>query len=333
MCILGGSYINNRQGYARKRTLKLAGYFLVGLKVPRPFSKPPTTRIEQLQLLKQRGMTIADDQQALHWLAHVNYYRMRAYWLPFESDRKTHRFFPGTDMQVVIDLYVFDRELRLLVLDAIERLEVSIRAHWAYQMAHAHGPHGHLDSALARNTVFWQKNLDQLQKEVQRSEEPFIQHFGQAYAEPLAPVWVCCEVMSLGLLSRWYGNLKSAQTRRLIAGSYGLDEAVLESWLHHLTYLRNICAHHSRLWNRELTIVPMLPRSKPAVLRGQMQPANRRIYNALLMLKYLMDVIAPGHRWHARLKNLIASHSVNTAAMGFPADWVERTIWAESKSA
>lgn len=296
----------------------------------RPFTKPPTTYAQQVELLQARGMQVDDPASVAFYLQHINYYRLGAYWLPFEADHGSHRFQPGTRFDQVLNLYIFDRELRLLVLDAIERIEVSIRAQWAYQMAHCHGPHGHLEPTLARNRGHWQTNLDKLTKEVERSDETFIAHMTATYAEALPPVWAVCEVMSVGLLSRWYGNLKPADTRRAIAKVYGLDEGVLGSWLHHLTYIRNTAAHHSRLWNREFTITPELPRSKPFHLAGQFIPGSRKLYNTLVILLHFMDVISPGHHWRKRLLGLIGEHRVPTGAMDFPKDWRERPIWQEA---
>lgn len=293
----------------------------------RPFAKPATTYDQQVALLQQRGMQVDDPAEAAFYLQHINYYRLSAYWLAFESDHSRHRFQTGIRFADVLNLYVFDRELRLLVLDAIERVEVSVRAQWAYQMAHAHGPHAHLDVGLARKSHHWQSNLDKLGKEVARSDETFIAHLMATYAEPLPPVWAVCEVMSLGVLSRWFGNLKPAGTRRAMAKVYGLDESVLESWLHHLTYIRNLCAHHSRLWNREFTITPQLPRSKPAHLSGQFVAGSRRLHNTLVMLLHFMDVISPRHHWRTRLTALIQTHAIPVRWMDFPSNWAERDIW------
>ena len=297
----------------------------------RPFNKPATTYAEQIAQLQARGLIIADPAAAEHYLQHINYYRLGAYWLPLEADHATHQFRSGARFEDALDLYIFDREMRLLVLDAIERFEVSARAQWAHQMAHAHGPHSHLDASLARKPGHWQTNLDKLTTEVRRSDEAFISHLMQTYAEALPPIWAVCEVMSLGLLSRWYSNLKPGATRRAVAGVYSLDERVLESWLHHLTFIRNTCAHHSRLWNRDFTITAELPRSKPAYLAGEFVTGSRKLYNTLVMLLHFMDIIAPGHHWRQRLKHLIHHHhTINTAAMGFPAGWDTRAIWQEA---
>ena len=84
----------------------------------RPFGKPATTHAQQVALLQQRGMVVDDPAAAESYLQHLNYYRLGAYWLPFEADHATHTFRPGTRFADVVNLYVVDRELRLLVLDA-----------------------------------------------------------------------------------------------------------------------------------------------------------------------------------------------------------------------
>lgn len=296
----------------------------------RPFAKPALTLAQQLAVLQSRGMVIADTAQAEFYLRHLNYYRLGAYWLPFEADHATHAFRPATRFGDVLNLYVFDRELRLLLMDALERIEVSVRTQWAYQLAHCHGSHAHLDNGIAFRADWHQRHLDKLTEAATRSDEIFIRHLLDTYEEPLPPVWAVCEVMSLGLLSHWFSNLKPMPTRRRIAAPFGVDEAVLQSWLHHLTVVRNTCAHHARLWNRDLTVRPQAPRSKPAAMKDQFQLGSHRLYNTLLILLYLMDVIAPASHWRQRLITLIDAHAIDTAAMGFPADWRTRPIWSIS---
>lgn len=295
----------------------------------RPYTKPAITCVEQVALLQGRGMIIGDQAEAEFYLQHLNYYRLGAYWLPFEEDHATHHFKPGTNFKQVLNLYIFDRELRLLVLDALERLEVSVRTQWAYHLGHRHGSHAQLDPLIASRQDRWQSNLESLEKEIRRSDEVFIRHLTSTYSEPLPPVWAVCEVMSLGLLSRWYANLKPMATRTAIASVYGLDQGVFGSWLHHLTLVRNVCAHHSRLWNREFSVTPMLPR-RPSTFATQFQPGSRKVYNALLMLLHCMDRIAPGHHWRARLISLIDHHAIPTASIGAPEDWKSQPLWQEA---
>lgn len=292
-----------------------------------PFAKPATTYADQVAILERRGMHIDDHAAAEFYLQHLNYYRLGAYWLPFEATHTPHAFVPGTRFTDALNLYLFDRNLRLLVLDAIERIEVSIRSQWAYQVAHRHGTHAYLDARLAANRGRWESDLTKLEKEVQRSDEVFIRHLLATYSEKLPPTWAVCEVMSLGLLSRWYGNLKPMPTRSAIASVYGVNEKVLASWLHHLTMVRNTCAHHGRLWNREFTIIPLIPKTKPLNLQHQFQPGSRRLYNTLTILLHCMDIIAPRHSWRQRLKALIELHKPPTRAMGFPPHWDRLQIW------
>jgi abortive infection bacteriophage resistance protein len=154
------------------------------------YEKPPKTFDEQIDLLLSRGMVIEDRQAAHHYLSHLNYYRLTAYWLPFEADHASHTFHPDTNFNAVLNLYVFDRELRLLLLDAIERVEVSLRTQWAYHLAHDYGAHAYLHSAIARKPDWWQSNLDSLHGEIERADEEFIKHYKRTYTDPpTPPIW------------------------------------------------------------------------------------------------------------------------------------------------
>jgi abortive infection bacteriophage resistance protein len=295
-----------------------------------PFAKPATTFSEQVRILQERGMTIADSVAAEKFLSWVSYYRLTSYWLPFEQTHEPHCFQPGTTFEQVKRVYMADRELRLLMLDAIERIEVALRTQWAYRMGHAHGPHSYLDRRLAVREDIWQKDIQKLTDEVNRSRETFILHMKEKYSEALPPIWATCEVMSLGLLSSWYGNLKPVATRDAIARPFQIQRDVLGSWTHHLTVVRNHCAHHSRLWNRSITVAPRVPISKPAILSNEFVIArtdSKKLYNTLLLTLHLMNVISPGSHWRSRLLTLLQRGDLNLSLMGFPAGWETRPIW------
>ena len=292
-----------------------------------PYAKPATTYAQQVEQLKSRGMIIPDEDSAKLYLQHLNYYRLSAYWLPFESDHGSHTFKPDTNFSEVIRLYSFDRELRILLLDAIERIEVSVRTQWAYKMSHLHGAHAHLKNDLAHDQQYWSENIADLEREVSRSDEIFIKHLVTTYSERLPPIWAICEVMSLGLLSRWYSNLKPFHTRAAISNVYGIDESVFGSWLHHLSVVRNVCAHHSRLWNRGFQRVP--PKAtinKPSMLKGQFV-AGYSLYNTLVIILYLVERICEDREFKSRLISILQSHKEYLSQMGFPEDWDSRPIW------
>ena len=271
-------------------------------------------------------MSFSDRSEASFYLQHLNYYRLAAYWLPFKENGE-ERFKKGTDFSEILRIYRFDRELRLLLLDAIERLEVSVRSVWAYTLAHRYGSHAHLNNELFSGKRF-QENLSRLKTEVGRSDEKFIRHFQQKYEEELPPIWSVCEVMSLGLLSRWYKTLKQKSARREISKIYDLDDELFGSWLHHISIVRNICAHHSRLWNREFSIKPKLPRTKPIKLVRSFSHNPAKIYNSLLILLHFMDIISPNHHWRSQIRRMLDNNSsIVLTFMGFPKNWKEHEIW------
>lgn len=287
------------------------------------FAKPSLSIAEQIALLERRGMDVPDRDRADHYLRHISYYRLRAYWLPFEVQAQApgdHLFAAGTNFESAIELYVFDRELRLLVMDAIERVEVSLRGSSAHHLATKYGPHGYVDPTIYDRPHYYARGLTSLLEEIKRSSDTFIEHYKRTYDNPkLPPVWMSAEVMSLGQLSKWLGNLKLRQDRQAIAKPYELDERVLVSVAHHLTYVRNICAHHGRLWNKQFTVTMAMP-NYPGALKLALNPASsRKLYNTLVMVGYLLAIVAPGSSWRSQLVELLKKCALaQPAAMGFP---------------
>lgn len=296
------------------------------------FTKPALSIADQLALLERRGMVIPDRARAEHYLRHISYYRLRAYWLPFEQPAAVngdHRFRAGTSFEDALSLYVFDRRLRLLVMDAVERIEVSLRGAWAHHLALKYGPHGYIDAAIYHPPHHYTKAVEGLKEEIARSRDTFIVHYKNKYTDPpLPPIWMAAEVMSLGQLSKWLGNLKLRADRQAIAKPYGLGESVLVSLAHHLAHVRNICAHHGRLWNKQFTVTMAVPNS-PGALKLAMNPsATRKLYNTLAVIGYLIGIIAPGTEWRKHLVELLTTCPLaDPAAMGFPADWAARPAW------
>jgi abortive infection bacteriophage resistance protein len=298
------------------------------------FHKPPLTYLQQLQLLKERGLSIEDENQAMFVLSHVNYYRLTSYWIPFQTNVTSHSFKTGTAFSQIIELYDFDKELRLLIFEAIEKIEVSIRAKWAYELALRYGSHAHLNHQITKSSDLYNKDTNGIKKAVEQSKEIFIQHHLKKYHEASPPIWVVSEVLSLGLLSRLYNNLDDItlvgfkhSAKEAIANAYTLDFSILESWLHALTQIRNFSAHHARVWNREFTVTPKLVRSKPSILKGQFEIGSRKLYNVLVIILYLLDQIDTNHTLRKRFKQLLLAHQGYLPQMGFPTDWHNKTIW------
>lgn len=277
-------------------------------------------------------MVITDQAAAEHALTYISYYRLRAYWYQFEVDpsNQAHSLRPGTTFEQALALYDFDRRLRLLINDAIERIEVAARGAWALHLAMSYGPHGYLDRNLYPRDTRYQRNLTQLQEEVSRSHDTFIAHYVSSYnAPPLPPVWMVAEVMSFGLLSKWISLLHARKDRTAIAKALGLNERIFTSFLHHLATVRNVCAHHGRLWNRRLTVTATLPSSPPHLAAAINQAADRQIYNTLAIIAFILAKIAPASDWKRRIVQLVNDHPTgDLAAMGFPQNWEMLQLWA-----
>jgi len=295
------------------------------------FTKPATSIDDQIALLRRRGMVIDDEARARHYLKHISYYRLRAYWLPFEipANDGDHAFRAGTNFVDILNLYVFDRQLRLLVLDAIERVEVALRGQWAHHMAMTHAPHGYLAQHLYTRADRHARAVTLLTDEFRQSKDTFAKHYRDKYTSPpLPPVWMAAEILSFGQLSKWIYNLKRRSDRQAIARPFGLDERVLSSFAHHMSYIRNICAHHGRLWNKRFTVTMAIPKSPgklPVAMRGAQ---GRQLHNTLVMLDYLLSIIAPDSEWRARMVALIDGCPLaDPASMGFPEGWRGRSAW------
>ena len=299
---------------------------------PASFPKPPLTIDQQIDLLLERGLSIPDREHARHLLTHINYYRLRAYWLPFEfkDDRGQHAYRRGITLEEILLLYDFDRELRLLLLDAIERVEISLRARWAHSLALKYGSFAHTNPDLFRRRDVWETCKEELEKEYRRSREVFAEHYRNNYNHlELPPIWVACELMALGHISRWLQNLKNPTDRQHIADAYELDEKVLVSFTHHLSIVRNHCAHHGRIWNRLFSMKMQIPRKKPAGLANSFNPVeDGRIGNTMTLLAYLIRIVSPRSTWHRRFICLVESHpTISPKEMGFKEDWRQDEIW------
>lgn len=286
--------------------------------IKQSFNKPFLNLDDQIKQLKTRGMKFHDEAKAKNYLGNLNYYRLGGYWLLFEDNHATHTFKNNVYFEDVLNLYIFDRELRLLLLDAIERIEVSVRSKLAYHLAEAFGSHPHLKPEIFSSPLNYSRTLTKLKSEIDRNRsEVFIKHHVNKYNEELPPIWVCVEVMTLGQISNWYSNIKSRQNRKTIAKYYNLDEKILRSFLHHLTIVRNTCAHHSRVWNKRFTVDFILP-NNPQELANKFNPSSKKyIYNTLVMCEYLMDIISDNNHWKQRLNKLIQQHNIDTKRMGY----------------
>lgn len=226
---------------------------------------------------------------------------------------------------------MFDRRLRLLVLDAIEKIEIAFRAKIIYHYALQYGAHWHENPNIFFNTTRHTKDLVKLYEEIDRSTETFISHYKNKYSHPqYPPAWMSLEVASLGLLSKFFGNLKRSPVKKIVAREFGLNkEDLLENWIHVFASVRNICAHHSRLWNRRLTLQPQLPVNAIYDFVDTSGLYPNKLYATLCCMNYILHIISPGSVFNVRLIELMASCPiVDEKEMGFSEYWREEALWA-----
>jgi abortive infection bacteriophage resistance protein len=239
--------------------------------------------------------------------------------------------------------------LRIIVLEAIERIEIAIRAQVIYTLAHKYKDSHWQDNASIFNPAKVDSRTGKIRDVFadtqsaiakhlgQKHPEVFISHYKSKYNDPYnPPSWMSLELLTIGELSRLYTALRLNPDRQAIADFFHLPHTVFTSWLHTFVYVRNICAHHSRLWNREFAI-------KPDVLQNPrlpwIQPAfntnNHRTFYMLFILKYLLTSANPAHNFKEKLENLFLKYpNVPIQFMGIPTsdgssliDWKNEKIW------
>ncbi len=230
------------------------------------FRKPSLTIPAQIERLANRGMIIANRDEVASFPECISYYQLRACWRPFEFERDDNRpgklaFREGLDFNTIRTLYIFDRKLRLLLLNGIEMIEVAIRSLWTNPLAGKYGLHGYLEFAYYSKSSRHVADLNSLKEEYFCSSDVFAGHYRTNYAIPDLPFgWIAAELMSIGFLARFTNNLKHHADKNEMASLFNIDASILVAFLYHLGHVRNICAHHGRIWNRRSVVQFSLPK-------------------------------------------------------------------------
>lgn len=307
------------------------------------YVKPWINIDEQLDQLTERGLQVSDRDKALNCLQRIGYYRLSGYWFAFRRRdavaKLTDDFKPNATFQNAVDLHVFDKQLRLLAMDALERIEIALRV----DISHALGK---LDAfAYLRGDLFHPTFSNELDKQtgltkhhvwltkhaqlISRSKEEFVNHNKTKYGLPLA-VWVACEVWDFGTMSTLFSGMREAE-QDVISAKYGIANGrTFATWLRSLNYLRNVCAHHSRLWNRNIVDQPKLPDAvvMPWVALFEGNPhARARCYLLLCMMRHLLLVVNPTSSWPTRMRDHLQAFpnldhlGLNRLGMGAADGW------------
>lgn len=300
------------------------------------YCKPPLTYHDHVELWKKRGLEIEDGKNAAHYFESISYYRLSVYALQFQAVKDI--FNPGTHFNDVLNLYRFDRELRQMVFGAIEQIEVALRSRMVHILSLKYGSHWHDNQDLFKSFDFFTELQDIITKQCNaRYPEVFVTHYKATYSSPTnPPSWMIIELLTAGQLSKLYSDLANKQDKKDIANAFGLYFKVFENWLHVLAYSRNLCAHHSRLWNRDFVIQPAIP--KTALPQPWITTAitnNRRCFYILSIIKYFLQSINPNSNFKNKLITLIDKYpktpikfmGINTDNQGILFDWQSEPLW------
>lgn len=313
----------------------------------RMYNKPPKSFQEQLQQLKDRNLSVEDDAKAISILANISYYRLSAYFLPYQARKDW--FDDNVTFKQIIDTYSFDRELRLLVFDCIERIEIAIRTQFIYCMAIHYNDSHWQDKKQYFKPPFYNSigNLVDPYSDFQniiskakttRTPEVFIQHYMDEYDKPSnPPSWMCFELLTIGEMSHFYRGLSSKEDKKRIAKSFDVHFTVFLSWLHSLTYVRNICAHHSRFWNKDLAVEPSILLKPIGNWVSHAYDNNKRVFYFLCVLKYLLTRVNPNNSFKEKLVALLNKYpNVPIKYIGIPSDemgnlldWQIEPLWKQ----
>ena len=286
-----------------------------------------------ITLLKNRGLLIPDEQRATNYLLNIGYFRLSAYFYPLLKEPKSDLIFKtDASFDLALDMYRFDRKLRILLFNEIEKIEVAIRSAMITRICNSLGDVFWMTNAKHfNNPSFFTKRLAIIKSELDNSDEDFIIHFKNNYLEPYPPAWMIAEIIPFGVLCKIFNDLKYKSIQKKIAAYFGLSLPVFSSWTISLVSLRNLCGHHNRTWNKEIPLTshhlnnPAYPWINPSTTN------MKRIYFRICIIKYLLFTVSPNNTFTQKLKSLLVDFpNIDTKAMGFPDNWLSEPLWCLS---
>lgn len=294
------------------------------------YTSPPLSTQEIIHLLEQRGLIIQDFSVAKDFLTHVSYFRFANYLRPFEKEPQQHLYKPNTSFEEVQSLYYFDEQLRHLLFGVIQKIEISLRSQIINTFSLKYGSLWFMDASLTLDRHKFISNLNVIEKELLLSKDDFIQsHYTKYGSRSYPPAWKVIELTTFGNLIKLYANFSDTSVKKDIAHTYHLPHhKVLESWNSSVNLLRNICAHHGRVWNRVLTATPQIPHTLSDKWIHSFTLSNR-LYTILCCMIYWINVIDVRNHFVRDLQVLFTTYpNVDIKAMGFPTDWQSEPLWS-----
>ena len=301
------------------------------------FDKKAFTLTQQVEQLQERGLEIKRPRIAEKYLINISYYRLGEYWYVMQSDKEKHIFKPNSNFEDVITLYNFDADLRLLLFGVIEKIEISLHTKLIYYLSHEIDPWWFQNFEIFADSKALVKTLSNLEEEISRTKDDSIKKHSKKHKDDgrFPPAWKSLEQTSFGALSKLYGNLKNnVNAKNQIAKDFGaVNHTYLPSWLQSIAQIRNFCAHHSRLWNRNLPgTVKLLPKPpNPWIVDNINVPKQHefsQLYVHMCLMRYMLNTIIPQNDFSTKLSDLLAQYpSVDPNALGMKPNWQNEPLW------
>ena len=302
----------------------------------------PRTIEEQVSLLIAKGMEFENLNEAKALLARISYFRLKYFWTDLIDTSTDGDFLPDTSFDMVMKRYNFDHNLRLVLFDAIEMIEVAFRAKIINHMSKVAG-NGlwYLNSSLFEDADRHQEFVLNLKYEFERSTEPFAKKYienhpnwqGDSFDGDNPDAWMIIEVATFGTLSKMYKNLKNQLPQKsAIANDFGLySSREFSNWIEIISLMRNIIAHHSRLWNRALS-------KKVSNIKGHKHPwlnndfsemQKKKPYAVACALVYLCKTVSGSNSIRDKVKAMFdfCSSSIPVYKIGIPTNWKNEPLW------
>ncbi|GAB3768991.1 Abi family protein [Microlunatus parietis] len=287
-------------------------------------------------VLADRGMDIGHREDAVARLRDISYYRLSGYWYPFRRQTRNGRsdaFYKGTTLADVMKLYQFDAILRTATFDALGPVELRLRTSLGHELGSVdecvHLRPGLLGPrARARNGADYTRWLQTYENERSRSREDFVAHHDRKYGGRL-PVWVAVEILDWGSLMYLFG-FSPRDVQDTVAAEFALSAPQLESWLRCLNFVRNVCAHHGRLFNRVHPLQPRLPVRGLIPAIDEARGVMNRTYGQLCLLQHMLSRTGSGRS--RVLASALRSFPTDVPTVplshtGTPADWQSSPLW------
>lgn len=295
------------------------------------YEKKPLNADEHIKILTDRGLSIPDHERAKKYLGTIGYFRLTGYMYHLQESDGSHKFKNDVCFNDIILHYHFDKKLRAIVSEYLERIEVALRSKLTDYYCISHGFYWFTQYDLYDDKNIYDSINAEIAERFIEPQERFLKYFKRKYtSESLPPSNMAMEILTMGKLARLYKGLSNKSEKISIANDFGLPSGILSSWLIYLNNVRNICAHHGRLWNRGITADrPIIPTRKKYRFNGKIpDDFNSSFYGVVSMLDKLLLGINSTNRFTEKIVDLINQYPrINTKFMGFPDNWKDEPAW------